>query len=131
MSLPHILHCLLSLVQQLAAEKDSGRHSIMQTIDAGEKLYPTTASEGREVIRQDIRNLRENWDSLCDEVAATQRKLECSLLEWSAYDDNFEQFQKWLLDTEVNLKEEEEMKATLPEKKAQLQNHKVGMPTGA
>ncbi len=58
-------------------------------------------------------------------MSATQRKLECSMLEWSAYDDSFDQFQKWLLDAEVKLREDGEMKATLPDKKAQLQNHKV------
>ncbi|XP_041353316.1 nesprin-1-like isoform X4 [Gigantopelta aegis] len=115
----------LAKLQELAAEKDDGRHSIMQTIDMGEKLYPSTASEGRDAIRQDLRNLREQWESLCDEVALTQRKLESTMMEWAAYDENFEQFQKWLLDVEVKLKEDAELKTTLPDKKAQLQNHKV------
>lgn len=71
------------------------------------------------------RNLRENWEALRDEVSDIQRKLDLNLNQWSSYDENFELFQKWLLDMEVKLKEDGELKATLPDKKAQLQNHKV------
>ena len=62
---------------------------------------------------------------MCDEVSETQRKLDMNLTQWSSYDENFDTFHKWLLDVEVKLKQDAELKATLPEKKAQLQNHKV------
>ena len=45
-------------VQELSAEKDEGTHHIHQTIESGERLYPSTASEGRDIIRQDIRSVR-------------------------------------------------------------------------
>ncbi|GFO48198.1 nesprin-1, partial [Plakobranchus ocellatus] len=112
-------------LQELSAEKDEGTHNIHQTIESGERLYPSTASEGRDIIRQEIRNLRDNWEALRDEVSEVQRKLDLNLSQWSSYDENFEIFQKWLLDMEVKLKEDAQLQATLPEKKAQLQNHKV------
>lgn len=94
-------------------------------MESGEKLYPTTASEGRDIIRQELRTLREQWEQVCDLLSDTQRKLDSCLLQWSSYDENFEQFQKWLLDTEIQLKEDTDLKSTLPDKKAQLQNHRV------
>ena len=61
-------------------------------------------------------------------MSEVQRKLDLNLSQWSSYDENFETFQKWLLDMEVKLKEDAQLQATLPEKKAQLQNHKVSPP---
>ena len=71
------------------------------------------------------RSLRDQWELVCDQLSDTQRKLESCLIQWSSYDENYEQLQKWLLDTEVQLKEDTDMKGTLPDKKAQLQNHRV------
>ncbi|CAL1544282.1 unnamed protein product [Lymnaea stagnalis] len=112
-------------LQELSAERDEGANHIHQTTESGERLYPSTSSQGRDVIRQEIRTLRDSWEALRDEVSDIQRKLDINMNQWSSYDENFEIFQKWLLDMQVKLKEDAELKATLPEKKAQLQNHKV------
>lgn len=107
------------------AEKEQGTSKIHYTVECGEKLYPSTATEGRDIIRQELRSLRDQWEQVCDTLSDTQRKLDTTLLQWSSYDENFEQFQKWLLDTEMQLREDTDLKATLPDKKAQLQNHRV------
>ncbi|XP_076442566.1 muscle-specific protein 300 kDa-like isoform X3 [Babylonia areolata] len=112
-------------LQELTAERDEGASMIHQTVESGERLFPNTASEGRDIIRQELRSLREQWDLMCDEVTEIQRKLDTNLTQWSSYDENFDAFHKWLLDVEVKLKQEADLKATLPEKKAQMQNHKV------
>ena len=72
------------------------------------------------------RRLREQWELVCDQLSDTQRRLESCRIQWTSYDDVYEQLHKWLLDTEVQLKEDTDMKATLPDKKAQQQNHRVG-----
>lgn len=120
-----IFKLVLCTLQELVAEKDQGATKIHYTVECGEKLYPSTASEGRDIIRQELRALREQWEQGCDVLSETQRKLDTTLLQWSSYDENFEQFQKWLLDTEIKLREDTDLKATLPDKKAQLQNHRV------
>uniref|UniRef100_A0A2C9KCB0 Calponin-homology (CH) domain-containing protein n=1 Tax=Biomphalaria glabrata TaxID=6526 RepID=A0A2C9KCB0_BIOGL len=112
-------------LQELSAERDEGANHVHQTTEIGERLYANTSSQGRDMIRQDIRNLRDDWEAFRDEISDVQRKLDLNLNQWSSYDENFDIFQKWLLDMEVKLKEDAELKATLPEKKAQLQNHKV------
>ena len=71
------------------------------------------------------RRLREQWELVCDQLSDTQRRLESCRIQWTSYDDVYEQLHKWLLDTEVQLKEDTDMKATLPDKKAQQQNHRV------
>ena len=38
------------------AEKSKGSGTVLAVCDEGEKLYPNTAAEGREVIRQELRS---------------------------------------------------------------------------
>ena len=65
-----------SFVQELLAEKTSGASRVHQTVELGEKLYPHTAVEGREMIRQELRALRDKWETFTDSMADTQRRLE-------------------------------------------------------
>ena len=45
----------LTKLQELQAEKEQGAAKIHMTVESGEKLYPSTAAEGREIIRQELR----------------------------------------------------------------------------
>lgn len=49
-------------------------------------------------------------------------------MQWSSYDDSFDQFQKWLAEAATKVKVDAAVKATLQEKKVQLQSHKVTPP---
>ncbi|CAC5416629.1 SYNE1 [Mytilus coruscus] len=115
----------LQRLQELVAEKDQGATRIHYTVECGEKLYPSTASEGPDIIHQELRGLREHWEQGCDVLSETQCKLDTTLLQWYSYDENFDQFRKWFLDTEIKLREDTDLKATLSDKKAQLQNHRL------
>ncbi|CAG5135691.1 unnamed protein product, partial [Candidula unifasciata] len=72
-----------------------------------------------------ISNLKGNWEALCDELIEVQHKLEVNLSHWSAYYENFEDMQRWLLNMEVKLKEDTELQTTLHEKKSKLQSHQI------
>lgn len=51
--------------QELAAERDEGARMIPQTVENGERLYPNTSSEGRDIIRQELRyKLIKTWIEL-------------------------------------------------------------------
>ena len=71
-------------LQELLAEKSAGGSRVHQTIEQGERLYPHTAVEGREMIRQELRTLRDKWESFTDDLADTQRRLEVGLGEFLA-----------------------------------------------
>ena len=106
-------------------DKENGFMKLNQAIESGERLYPNTATEGREQIRQEIRGLRTEWDSLFDELSAAQRKLDNNLVQWMSIDESFGQLDEWLRNTETNLRPELVLRATLEEKKGQLQSYKV------
>lgn len=91
----------------------------------GEKLYTHTSPDGREEIRQKIRKIRTLWDSFGDSFQETVNKLDQCLLQFSDFSLAQEQLTKWLKDVERAMQRHTELKASLEEKKAQLQNHKI------
>ena len=113
------------LIKELLQAKDAGFSKLTSAIENGEKLYPNTATEGREVIRQQLRRLKPDWDGLYDEVMATQRHLEVNLVQWTSFEESYEQVESWLVNLEGQLRTEIPLHATLEEKKAQLQTYRV------
>lgn len=94
-------------------------------LSLGEKLYTHTSPDGREIIRQKIRKIRTLWDSFGDSFQETVNKLDQCLLQFSDFSLAQEQLTKWLKDVERAMQRHTELKASLEEKKAQLQNHKI------
>lgn len=107
-------------------ERDMGFAKLNQVIEVGEKLYPNTAPEGRDAVRQEMRALKLGWDSLFDDLSAVQRKLEVAMVQWTSFDDSNTQVAQWLKEMEGQLEGTMSLRATLEQKKSQLQNYKVG-----
>lgn len=72
-------------------ERDTGYAKLNQCVEIGEKLYPSTASDGREVIRQELRKLKLDYESVFDDLSTIQRQLEVSLVQWTSFDESFGQ----------------------------------------
>lgn len=106
-------------------DRDAGLTKLNQCVEAGERLYGSTAPEGREDIRQELRNLKTNWDSLYDELSSVQRRLEVSLVQWTSFDESYNQVENWLREMETLLEGQVPLRSTLEEKKTQLQTFKV------
>lgn len=94
-------------------------------IDRGEKLYGNTNPEGREIVRQQLRTLRSEWDKFTDDLNSIMQQVEHCLLQFSDFNAGQEQLTKWLKDVEKAMHNHTELKTTLQEKRAQLQNHKL------
>lgn len=107
------------------ADKEEGLAKFNAALEAGEKLYPNTSNNGRESVRKDLRALREKWESFNDKLNDTQRALESSRMQWTTFDDNYDQLLKWVADMDNQVQEDEELRNTLQEKKAMLQHYRV------
>ncbi|KAK3930234.1 Nesprin-1 [Frankliniella fusca] len=94
-------------------------------VEAGERLYAHTSPDGREVVRQQLRTLRHQWDGFSDDLQAAAARLDQCLAQLSDFQAAQEQLTKWLLDVERAMSQHTEKRATLQEKRAQLQNHKM------
>lgn len=94
-------------------------------VERGEKLYAHTSPDGREIIRQQLRNLRTIWDSFSDDLQLAANKLDQCLMQFQDFTSSQEKLTKWLKDVEKAMQQYTELKSTLQEKRAQLQNHKI------
>lgn len=118
------------LLQQLASERDNANHRLSTLTALGERLFADTASQGREKIRQDLRDLRERWDKLEEAIADQQKKQEADSMQWSSYNEMLQQTLAWLDNQEKSLQNEpnawststQEMRSKLLKQKAVLQD---------
>ena len=106
-------------------QKDAGMAHVTRAVEKGERLYPHTAADGREAVRQQLRVLKTDWDSLYDEVLSSQRHLEISLFQWTSFEESRVAMETWLHAMDSRMSEEVVLRATLEEKKTQLQTYKV------
>ena len=106
-------------------EKDVGYSKLTGAMEAGEKLYPNTATAGRDDIRQKLRTLKQDWDTLYDDVSSSQRELDVKLVQWTSYEDSSQQLLNWLSNMEGQLKGSIPLMSTLDEKKKQQQAYRV------
>ena len=111
----------------MTADRDVGLAKLNTAIEAGEKLYPDTASAGRERIRQQLRTAKDVWDSLLGDLSEVQRRHDALATQWTAFADGQEMVERWMLEAETWIKADAEPKNTLQEKRSQLQNMKVGL----
>ncbi|KAK2588097.1 hypothetical protein KPH14_004158 [Odynerus spinipes] len=107
-------------LKELLGRQSSATSLLNSTIETGERLYPTTGVEGREIVRQQLSDLQQVLEGLYDDVASTERELQARIAKWSGFDECSEAFATWLKDAESQLKEEIDLKTTLDEKRGQL-----------
>ncbi|XP_059468655.1 muscle-specific protein 300 kDa isoform X2 [Neocloeon triangulifer] len=112
-------------IRDLVEVKNTESSKYESLIELGEKLYAHTSPDGREVIRQQLKTLRTLWDSFCEDLQASSNKLEQCLMQYVEFSMAQEQLTKWLRDIERAMQQHTELKASLQEKRAQLQNHKI------
>lgn len=112
-------------IRELIEERNQKSEEFENLIESGEKLYSHTSPDGREIVRQQIRNLRTIWDGYTDDLQNATNKLDQCLMQFSDFTATQEQLTKWLKDVENAMHQHTELKATLQEKRAQLQNHKI------
>ncbi|XP_060527804.1 muscle-specific protein 300 kDa isoform X12 [Cylas formicarius] len=112
-------------IRQLVDEKNQRSLEFEHLVEKGEKLYAHTSPDGRDIIRQQLRNIRTIWDTLGDDLQTAINKLDQCIVQFSDFTATQEQLTKWLKEVEKGMQQHTELKSTLQEKRAQLQNHKI------
>lgn len=92
----------------------------------GEKLSATTATPGREKIRQQVFGLKSEWNVLLSDIDNLQKRVDNSRTLWQNYRKDAEQL-KHLLSLKGTwiAADLQELKDSLEEKREQLQARKV------
>ncbi|KAB7507506.1 Nesprin-1 [Armadillidium nasatum] len=113
------------LVSELLSEKNNALSLLNTTVEYGEKLYTSTGEDGREAIRLQLEDLQQTYENLFDNSLVMERELKSKKNRWSTFEEAVEQFKKWLKDTQNKIPDDIELKATLDEKRAQLQIYRM------
>lgn len=69
----------ISQLNAILADRPSSALLLNATVERGEKLYPTTAVEGREAISSQLEELQQALDALYDGVSSMERELQAKL----------------------------------------------------
>ena len=69
--------------------------------------------------------LQADWDSVYDDILSSQRQLEVSLVQWTSFEDSYNQLDQWVKSTEKQLSDDLPLHNTLEEKKTQLHTYRV------
>lgn len=112
-------------IRELSDRRINDSSKFETLIEQGEKLYAHTSPDGREIIRQKLRSLRASWDNLTDNLNSITQQLDQCLIQFKEFTQAQEQLTKWLKDIEKSMQSHMELKTTLQEKRAQLENHKL------
>lgn len=72
-------------------------------MEVGEKLYPQTGMEGRDIVRKQLEGLQNALEILFDGVTSTERELQTKLTRWTSFEDTTKQLVQWLTDMEKAL----------------------------
>lgn len=67
------------ILKELLAQQTSATLLLNNTVELGEKLYPSTALEGRETIRLQLQELQQALEHLYDCVCSAERELQAKL----------------------------------------------------
>ena len=107
-------------------EKISGQEEMNAVVVQGEKLSATTATAGREKIRQQVLGLKNEWNMLLSEADSLQKRADGSRILWQAYRKDVEQLKHLLLVKDKWVTADMRLlKDSLEEKREQLQARKV------
>lgn len=107
-------------LNDLLSQRRNATLLVNNTFELGEKLYPSTSPEGKELIEQQLHEMQQAIDNLYDNITKAERDLDSELNKWSSFEENLKTVQQWLATAEMILPKDIELKATLDEKRNQL-----------
>ena len=114
----------MDALQEFMVHQEQGQSLLHAAHTYGEKAMAGTASQGRDVIRQELAALQAQWDDFRSATSDTRSDLESQLLRWADFDDSSSTVGKWLEDMQAKVKDAGP-KMDLSEKKVKLQKVKV------
>ena len=104
---------------------DDGLQKVNRVCDLAEKILPSTSSDGKRLIEQQVTELTNDWERLNMAITDSNAMLEGVQERWNDYEEYYGSLVKWLADIENTLMMDPEPRAQLVEKKTQLDKYKV------
>ncbi|CAB4070178.1 SYNE1 [Lepeophtheirus salmonis] len=86
----------LTKLKEIISGKDIGHKLLERAISEGENLFSYIPKNDRETIRCQIREMRDGWEDLIDYMNVIQKNVAGLAMQWSSFDESFEQAKNWL-----------------------------------
>lgn len=115
---------LLEDLKSFNSNRDKGHGLLNNAIQSGEALFVEITPDNREVIRNELRNLRDSSETLIDQANAISKTIEGALLKRNSFDDCFAQLLQWLSETEKKVNEYHSLQPNLQDKKIALHHYR-------
>lgn len=137
------LEATTNRLQVLLSEREQGEHKVNSLTILGERLLADTATQGREIIRNELRSIRERWDALMDGMLKiygfyikftifctigikNQQKLQdAQSLQLSSYQEMLQQTLTWLDSMEKLIKIDPSSWLSIQDVRSKLLKHKT------
>lgn len=94
----------VAATESLLNKQAQGELLVEHLIHTGEVVLASTSPQGQEIIRNDIRALRESFESLFREIIQQKEQLEVVLIQWRDYKEEYERLIEWLQQIDILVK---------------------------
>ncbi|KAF3849912.1 hypothetical protein F7725_019631 [Dissostichus mawsoni] len=124
LQLEMVIFCLITplCLQALLAARQEREIQLKMLLTRGEAVQRNTSAEGVPVIRKQIQDLKDSWDSL---LSASIHQLEGALSQWTSYQEDVGQFVLWMDRVEETLSCSDRQYSEMRDKTANLGKTKL------
>ncbi|XP_033368639.1 nesprin-1 isoform X3 [Parus major] len=112
-------------LEGLLAVKQEKEVQMKIVLTRGESVLQNTSLEGVPVVEGQLQNLKDSWASLLSACIQCKSQLEGALSKWTSYQEDVNQFSRWMEKVEASINASERQHAELREKTAALSKAKL------
>lgn len=113
-----------NFVQPLDAllnKKAQGELLVEHLIHTGEVVMASTSPQGKDLIKNDIKTLRDTFESLFKDILNQRNKMEVTMTQWRDFKDEFDRISEWLQQIDILVKNHKiALQPNLAEKEKQV-----------
>ncbi|XP_016311636.1 nesprin-1-like isoform X6 [Sinocyclocheilus anshuiensis] len=120
-----VLITRMGQLETLLAACQGREIQLKMLITRGESVQRNTSAEGVPVVRKQIQDLKDSWESLLSTSIQCKSQLEGALSHWTSYQEDVSQFEYWMEQVEESLGNSDKHYAEMRDKTANLGRAKL------
>ncbi|XP_067272909.1 nesprin-1 isoform X4 [Pseudorasbora parva] len=121
----NVLISRMGQLEALLAACQGREIQLKMLITRGESVQRNTSAEGVPVVRKQIQDLKDSWESLLSTSIQCKSQLEGALSHWTSYQEDVSQFECWMERVEESLGNSDKHYAEMRDKTANLGRAKL------
>ncbi|RXM34940.1 Nesprin-1 [Acipenser ruthenus] len=121
----NVLDSRMSKLEALLAARQEKEIQLKMLLTRGESVQRNTSQEGVPVLRKQIQDIKDSWDSLLSASILCKSQLEGALSQWTSYQEDVQQFVSWMDRVDGSLSSFEKQYSEMRDKTANLGKAKL------